>query len=565
RRYADCLAMHADLEEYIAASRQPVSVLQLAQLVEKHRPVPGKPVKRAPPPAAPPPVVRPPVDPSDLPTPRPEITTVTSAGRELRKLLQPEPVWPDASTETTEPQLRIEIPPPPPPKESPAPPPEALRPARQRPDDLRWDVVEEHLDEASFLHGQWEEALRSPGYTLAAIAGSPERRLLAHLGGLVLGGPRVAERLLAPALASDEPGTVFAAAFALLEGGRPADFEALVGALEEGDPVQRAAICRAMAVVPRDDLGRQLTPLLEKVPALRTEVLEVLGQLRVDPGLPLDPLASSGKPSMEVLALRLAQVAPDRLEPAAVERAYASPVPDVCAAGFETGLMTRSRDAFAACESAVEARSPGFSTAALLLGLSGDDKSVATLLQALADRDFQRDVVFALGFSGRVSAADALLAAMEDETLAPLVAEAFAAITGLRVEKEMAVRLDRWGPEVKADDDGVERSRSEAALAQPDPDEVARWWKEARPKLDPARRWLRGQRWSTEALLDELEHGPARRREALALDVAVRTRGQVQISWNGLSSRQHRELGEARIARRQIHEGSYRDFNRGRP
>ena len=222
--------------------------------------------------------------------------------------------------------------------------------------------------------------------------------------------------------------------------------------------------------------------------------------------------------------------------------------------------MTRSQSAFQACEAAVDMYSPGFSTAALLLGLSGDDRSTATLLQGLGNQDFQRDVAYALGFSGRVSAADALLEAMEDETLAQLAAEAFAAITGLRVEKEFAAPREQWGRAVEAHD-GIELSRSEAALAQPDPVEIARWWKNARPKLDPTRRWLRGQRWSAEVLLREMEQGPARRREALALDVAIRTHGQVHLAWNALSTRQHRELREAQAARRQMHAGSYRDLD----
>jgi serine/threonine-protein kinase len=39
RRYADCRAMHADLEEYLLSARQPVSALQLAELVERHKPM----------------------------------------------------------------------------------------------------------------------------------------------------------------------------------------------------------------------------------------------------------------------------------------------------------------------------------------------------------------------------------------------------------------------------------------------------------------------------------------------------------------------------------------------
>lgn len=42
KRYADCREMHADLEEYLLSARQPVSALQLGQLVEKYRLTPVK-------------------------------------------------------------------------------------------------------------------------------------------------------------------------------------------------------------------------------------------------------------------------------------------------------------------------------------------------------------------------------------------------------------------------------------------------------------------------------------------------------------------------------------------
>src|SRR5262245_29573732 len=84
------------------------------------------------------------------------------------------------------------------------------------PPQPRWDILEEHLDEAEFLWGMWEHALRAPNYDLDEVARGPEERLLAHLDGLVAGGPAVAPRLLVPALDAREPHRVAAAAAALL-------------------------------------------------------------------------------------------------------------------------------------------------------------------------------------------------------------------------------------------------------------------------------------------------------------------------------------------------------------
>jgi len=411
---------------------------------------------------------------------------------------------------------------------------------------IRWDIVEEHLDEAAFLRGQWEEALRSPDYTLAEIAEGPEERLLAHLDGLVLGGARVARKLLLPAMVGDEPGPAFAAAFALLAS-EDGDFTGeVLAALAKAEPEPRLAIRRALALVPRPDLGQRLVALLPKAaPGLGADLLEVLGYLRVDPGVRLESLAAN--PETEALAIRLGGVFPDRLDPTALARGLGSGAAEVRAAAMETGLVAGVRGAFAAAEAEVAGRGAAFGTAALLLGLSGDEKSVAALVPALREETLARQAAFALGFTGRVPAADALLEAMKDEKVGPVAAEGFAAIAGLAVEKHFAREPAGWNP----DEDEAEEEEPygpEADLAKPVPETIARWWGEARPKLDPAQRWLRGRPWSPEALLAELDEGPARRRAGLALDLAVRTRGRAQLAWDALSVRQRREMAEARGA-----------------
>ena len=69
---------------------------------------------------------------------------------------------------------------------------------------ILWDILEEHLNEAAFLWGQWERSLRSPRYVLREVMDGPEERLLAHVEGLCEGGLPVVERLLLPALQEEE-------------------------------------------------------------------------------------------------------------------------------------------------------------------------------------------------------------------------------------------------------------------------------------------------------------------------------------------------------------------------
>lgn len=97
-------------------------------------------------------------------------------------------------------------------------------------EQILWDVVEEHLDEAEFLVGQWRSARVSAMYTLEELRDGPEQRLLGHVDGLVVNGPTALERVAWPVVRDGgEPTLVAAAALALLDSG---DF-AVLTALEE--------------------------------------------------------------------------------------------------------------------------------------------------------------------------------------------------------------------------------------------------------------------------------------------------------------------------------------------
>jgi uncharacterized protein (TIGR02270 family) len=424
---------------------------------------------------------------------------------------------------------------------------------------LRRDIAEEHLDEAGFLHGQWELALRSPMYVLSEIAEGPEGRLLAHLDGLVVVGSAIADDLLVPALVGDEPGLVFAAAFALLETARPADLAVVLGALEKAEsPESRAAIRRALAVAPRAGLPGHLKGLAAKAGPIQADLLEVLAALRVDPAIPLEPVWNTRVAQNELAALRLARVFPARLNPMGVQRALGSTVPEVRAAALEAGLVQGERATLNACEATLGAAGPGFARAALLLGLSGDERSVAPLVAALRDARLAAEAAFALGFSGRVSAGDALVRVLDEEAIAPIAAEALGAIAGMVVAKQLAKPPERFDPGV-VEADVVESAGAVSDLPKPDAEMVTEWWWRAKPKLDASQRLLRGQRWTPEGLLHELEEGPARRREGLALELAIRSKGQSAVSWDALAEKQRRQMQEARAALSRVSIKSFRD------
>jgi hypothetical protein len=120
---------------------------------------------------------------------------------------------------------------------------------------LFWDVLEEHLDEAEFLWAQWERGLVAHDLTLDELASGAERRLLAHLDGLIIAGPPAAERLLLPAIAGADPERASAAASALLAG-PVAGLDAVADALTRAPVERRAPLLRALALAERPEIDR---------------------------------------------------------------------------------------------------------------------------------------------------------------------------------------------------------------------------------------------------------------------------------------------------------------------
>jgi uncharacterized protein (TIGR02270 family) len=413
---------------------------------------------------------------------------------------------------------------------------------------IRWDILEEHLDEAAFLRQLWEQSLRSPDYSLPEIAQGPEERMLAHLDALVIGGGRVAKKLLLPGLTGDEPGTVFAAAFALLASEDGDFLNEVLQALATNEPEQRAAVRRALELAPVAGLGERLKAAALSASALQPDLLLVLAYRRIDSGLRLDGLASSADTPVRSRALRLAPLLPGRLGTSVLEQGLASAEREVRSAALESGCILGAKGAFSNAQATVKGGGPGFGPAALLLGLSGEEGAVAALAPGLTRAEQRADSIFALGFTGRASAVDALLPLLEDTKIAPLAAEAIATITGLAIAKQFAKPPKPWNPDSK-DTEKDEPFGPAADLPKPDPGAIQEWWRREGQKFDRRLRYFRGRPWSPDILLKELETGPARRRAALALDAAVRSSGAHCFVVDALAARQRGELAAARGGR----------------
>jgi uncharacterized protein (TIGR02270 family) len=425
---------------------------------------------------------------------------------------------------------------------------------------IRWDIVEEHLDEAGFLSGLWENALVAPEYTLAEVAQGPEERLLAHLDGLVVGGSKVAERLLVPGLGGDDPALVLASAWALLLSEEGDQAGVVIEKLAGGEPEQVAAIGRAFQLALREDVPARLVPLLAGCAAdSRAAVLDVLALRRADAAGPLEPFVGAPDQTVRCAGLRLARALPHRLAPHALEPFLTGDDPVERDLAIAAGLVCGARSAWATCERIVRDGGPAWDVPALLYALSGET-DLGPLLAALDDPERAKAALFALGFTGNVAAAEAAAARLGDEDLGKLAGEAFTAVTGLALAGQLARPPEPWDPDAPEEDDEEEDAGPVAQLPAPDPAPVLAWWEKARKSFDPAARLLGGVPWSVEALLGALETASMRRRPALALDLAVRTRGAARVEVRALARRQVVEVRSLLATLPRPRTGTYADI-----
>lgn len=517
-------------------------------------------------------------------------------------------------------------------------------------DQILWSVVEEHLDEAEFLGELWQNARRSPSYTLAELERGPEARLLGHVMGLVVNGSLALERMAWPVIEDPgaEPLRLCAAALALLEAG---DFRVL-GALDEPKAVSEEptedevtdegddeAELEVSELPPAwaelgpeareqqrkqdlDDLEAQLAATTDDEERARLEELRALLQSEADDAEPEaaaaepealvtdasaaepPPLVPAPDPRVAALRLALALASHPQLGEAlrtrlataegpslalllhacadrglhpgpALERGFAhedlavlqaalraasfgdrprllavvegmlqhrSPV--VRAAALDTAMMWGSR---AAWELALATyKLPEAANARLWIACLGEDRHVEALVRQLATPALRHDVIWALGFSGRVPAVLACLRLLDDadELVRRLAGEAVAAIVGLDVSdealwEEPAVTVAEAGVQGETPDDDQDDldaelgATPEGELPLPNAAAIRERWATLQSAFVPGRRYILGRLVEREGPGWALGLLSCRRIDVLAREIVARSQGVGR--WPGLA------------------------------
>ncbi|HEX5745794.1 MAG TPA: TIGR02270 family protein [Archangium sp.] len=415
------------------------------------------------------------------------------------------------------------------------------------------DVLEEHLDEATFLWSQWERALVAADCNLSDTA-KREERLLVHLDGLVVGGESAVNELLLPGLHTDEAERISASALALLANNGERGLKEILWVLDSGDDVQRAAVGRALELSRRNGLEAVLLKRLAADDrALRLLAFQVLAFRGVVPPEIRKQWLYHDDAEHLIAALRAARALPRDLVMGLLPRLLMDSHPGVRGAAIMAGLVLGTRMAWKTCRKVAEERGAGHRQCLVVLALGGDERETEWLVSLLRKPELRPDVLWALGFSGQVIAADACLEWMEDTKAAALAGEAFSAITGLKLEGEYQKIVEEEEealvPLEQEDLDANLLPSPEASLPVPIRDAVENWWQQARKNFERGVRYLRGSKLDAAGLLTAIGRESMRRRHVLALELSIRSRGAHDIQTRAFTGRQHAEL-EAALAGR---------------
>jgi len=390
---------------------------------------------------------------------------------------------------------------------------------------ILWDIYEEHLDEAAFLWGQWERALGAANYALDQVIVGPEERLLAHLDGLVLGGKRVAEKLLLPALADDDDGKVFAAAWALLQAEDADHLEGVTAHLPTAKPPALAALARALELSTRADLVKPLASLWERSDApIRGLLFDALSARDARWAAErMGPSLEAGERTLQVAALRALARNPDRTFAGHVEQALRSEDAGVRAEAIAAGFILRLARAQDVCFQEAQRVDEGCRLPLALLAVAGTPGGRNYLGARLAAAEARPHVLWALGFVGDVEAADTMVAVLEDATMAKVAGESLTAITGVAIAGRLVTPGVTKGPGVEdvGPEDPVPEARSEDLLPMPAPAAVRKWWQRAREQLQPGVRYVYGRPRAVETVRAALAVASMPRRAVLALELGA--------------------------------------------
>ena len=380
------------------------------------------------------------------------------------------------------------------------------------------DILEEHIDEATFLWLQRAGAVDQPNYGPTQFADLDER-LEAHIDGLLVAG-EAGWSLAEAALDNEGPEDFFPATVLAIE---TADdrLAGIIARAESAADVVPGVISALGWVAPTFLAGRVKSLLIDASPFQQMLGLSACDVHRKDPGVVLDRFLVSPDARVRSRAVRTAgELGRDDLMPQLL-RALMDDKHEVRYWASRSGVLLGDRGRMLD-ELTARALKPGArQLPALQLTMQAlKIEQCHDLLQQLAEvPDAARLQIIGAGMAGSVHYVPWLLEQMVSDPLARLAAEAFVNITGadFNLDQLEAMPPDGFedGPTEDPADENVEVPE-DVALPWPDLARVESWWQKNASRFSPSTRYFLGAPVSTESCIGVLKTGFQRQRIAAA-------------------------------------------------
>ena len=379
-------------------------------------------------------------------------------------------------------------------------------------------VLDQHAEEAGFLAGLRDYAVRAPHYDLKHLA-TLDKRIEAHLDGLQIAGLK-GLNLLLEQLNPNASGEVFAATVLAFQMSNTPALSAIGESLHshaEGERHFAAAL---------GWLGWPLVqPWIERLlvspePLFRRLGLAACGMHRHDPGPALLSALGHRDPSVLARAARTAGELRrrDLLQPIRLQRLHADDSLRFWA-NWASAQMG-DEDALPLLQGFAEQPGP-FQERALQVVLAWQNReiSMAWIRRMTQVPEQRRVAIKAIGLFGDPLALPWLLQQMQELPLARVAGEAFSLISGADLA-ELDLELKTYpdydaGPTDEPDDPNVEMD-PDSDLAWPDPARVETWWQANQHGFNKGSGYLLGQPFCEAQCLEVLRSGYQRQRRAAA-------------------------------------------------
>ncbi len=411
-------------------------------------------------------------------------------------------------------------------------------------------LIEESLEEATFLWSRWESDLSSISRNLDEVWSWTEDRLSGALDGVQLAPAAILERLMGAALTGGNLSELTVCGH-VLACAKAENARALLGqALRDAKGAQLLALIRGVEVANLDGSFAPLAKiLLRQGPEHAAALARLKAFRRASLGEELKVAFESGIPALQIEAQHAARALPQQYAAGWVETGLNHAVGEVRLAAMESGVRSRIPNAWGAALATARQLRREAAGLLRLIAMLGSDAEHQIVFGALAKPTLQHSAIWALGHIGTREAAEHCLLAMKHPKLAKAAGEAYCAITGADMLRDKLIKAepDAPTPEFEADDlDANLVPTAEDQWPLPNLEAVQEHWSARAARFVSGGRYLRGRPVNLEVLMRAVEHGPMLRRPDYAFELYVRTEGKYDLEARTTRQVQRRMMAAGR-------------------